>query len=123
MSWMNFSAHYLLPQHNFYYNIIIDIMQTKEVRPMAFHHINFKCDVTPSNTLTGAGPNPKTVLLPAAICVLPASSTKYSGIPACTALSKIRLISSSFGHLTAIFAHPVLSHADSADGHCLWARL
>ena len=41
-----------------------------------YGHINFKCEVIPSKQRTGAGPNPSTVLLPAAICVRPASSTK-----------------------------------------------
>ena len=79
--------------------------------------------MTPSNSLTGAGPRPKTVRDPAAICVLPASSIKDIGIPFFDAVSKIVAISSSLGHFTAIFAHPVLSHAESADGHCLRARL
>ena len=87
------------------------------------HHISFKWEVTSSNTLTGAGPKPNTVRDPAAIWVLPASSTKYTGIPLLAAFSNISSISSSVGHLTAIFAQPVFSQAESALGHCLWARL
>jgi hypothetical protein len=36
---------------------------------------NFKCPVMFANALAGAGPMASTVLDPAAICVLPASST------------------------------------------------
>ncbi len=73
--------------------------------------------------MTGAGPRPNTVRDPAAIWVLPASSTKKAGIPLLAARSKISSISSSLGHLTAIFAHPVFSQAESAPGQCLCARL
>ena len=86
-------------------------------------HMSFKWLVTPSNSLTGAGPIPNTVREPAAICVRPASSTKYNGKPLFAANSIIVPISSSFGHLTAIFAQPVRSHALRADGHCLRDRL
>ena len=86
---------------------------------MIYFHISFRFEVTPSNTLTGAGPIPNTVRDPAAICVRPASSTKYIGSPFFAANSIILTISSSLGHLTAILAQPVLSQADKADGHCL----
>ncbi len=90
---------------------------------LQWFHINFRWDVIPSNSLTGAGPNPNTVREPAAICVLPASSTKYRGKPLLKAFAYIISISSSVGHLTAIFAQPVLSHAERAEGHCLFERL
>jgi hypothetical protein len=45
-------------------------------------------------------------------------------VPAWAALTSISLIiSSSVGHLTAILAHPVLSHHNKAFGQSLLARL
>lgn len=40
------------------------------------NHASFKCSVKGSISLENAGPTAKIVLLPALICVCPASSTK-----------------------------------------------
>lgn len=45
------------------------------------NHNNFKPPVTKSTLLFGAGPTPKTVMLPASICVRPASTIASAVIP------------------------------------------
>jgi len=82
--------------------------------PLAFTdstaYSSFRCFVTKSTLLFGAGPTPMTVALPAAICVLPASCIIRAQIPKLIAVACRVSISSSLLTCTATFAWPYRSH-------------
>jgi hypothetical protein len=71
---------------------------------------SLRCPVTLSIRLLDAGPIPKTVWLPLAICVLPASAIISATRPKLTAVACKVSKSSSLLTCSAIFAWPVLSH-------------
>lgn len=78
--------------------------------PDSMSHNSFKCFVTKSTLLFGAGPTPITVALPAAICVLPASCIIRAQIPKLMAVACRVSNSSSLFTCTATFACPYRSH-------------
>jgi hypothetical protein len=71
---------------------------------------SFRCPVTWSIRLLGAGPIPKTVWLPLAICVLPASAITSATRPRLIAVACKVSRSSSLLTCNATFACPDLSH-------------
>jgi hypothetical protein len=71
---------------------------------------SFRCPVTLSITLFGAGPIPNTVWLPLAICVRPASAITSATSPKLIAVACSVSSSSSLFACSAIFACPCLSH-------------
>lgn len=69
-------------------------------------HNNFRCPVIWLTTLLGAGPIPRTVAEPEAICVLPASLTTFATSPKLMACACSVNSSSSESTFKAILAWP-----------------
>mmetsp|Transcript_18960 Transcript_18960/g.57275 ORF Transcript_18960/g.57275 Transcript_18960/m.57275 type:complete len:218 (-) Transcript_18960:45-698(-) len=75
---------------------------------------SLRCPVILSIIGFGAGPIAKTVLLPAAICVRPASTTRYVNMSWSSACCASFIISSSVGTRSATLACPRSSHASNS---------
>ena len=79
--------------------------------------------ITWSTISPGPGPTASTVLLPGAICVLPASAITADTKPRPRAWVSNDIRSSSLSHLTVTLGCPLHSQALSASGHFLLACL